>query len=424
MGIPKSLQKTASPKGIPGWLAIGYVVLDRLSSIEGVAALFNRISESPRIGPLLADWAWLPLLVLGIGWLWWVGQEKGGKGDANDLEPPEQGPSGSQSVVPGILAVRQRWPSAEMFHSEGDETYAYWLTGQGQIPDLHSTKNNIELLILPNPSDAKAIANTESMLGLDYDLAEEIVEMTAKAKKKNVTVKWQTMPFTGVAMTFVNPTLPEGWLLLDPMALRLDKEERPFFRMNRSDSPDEFDALWRAFQSIAEDHTLEPGDLSAMEEAIRTWYRKFGQGAMQAVMTVFSATTRGPFSETAIQENESGHSLLSGCLGALSRGDVQRAGDADAVLSELKGDPASSLLEWLSAYDHLLMTASTVRSVGDHDRQSGEPFVSWLEKHEAMREALLDMLDSASFDSIRERARKLANVDGQYANLKPSGSNK
>ncbi len=156
--------------------------------------------------------------------------------------------------------------------------------------------------------------------------------------------------------------------------------------------------------------------------AIRAWYRKFGTEAMTAGITAFHAAIGGPFAERIIREKEGGYPL-SNCLEALSRGDASLASAADAKIREVRNDAEAieALLGWLEAYGHLLATGAIVLRTSDFERMDRTPYLALQQKYAAMRESLLDSLDSPAFDEVRSKISALVPPTTPFSHVKPSG---
>lgn len=58
---------------VPGWLAVGWTVVEKAGDIDFLVSLYSRIPGS--IMRFLSEWYWIGLLLFGFVWLWWVGRD-------------------------------------------------------------------------------------------------------------------------------------------------------------------------------------------------------------------------------------------------------------------------------------------------------------------------------------------------------------
>lgn len=333
---------------------------------------------------------------------------------------------GQMTVVPDFLTLQQRWPAARLFHTTDDEVCGYWLTGKGQIPDLHDEKHNIEQIVLPDPDqNPEWLEYWGRALGV-RDLAQDIRDMTEEAQKKGITVMWHTQPFSGLALTFCNPKRPNGWLHIDPLVTKRHKDNRPFFRMERKKNRAEFDAIWASYQEILKEcrrpgpnpqpiappaavpRISAPPGGEAQEDLrlrVKEWWIACGEDAHFAAMKLYGLARSG------IPQNPAVFEGLGYVLDTHVHEPTARAYKRlrDYTQSSTRALEPDLIEDWAFYYAEMIQV---VMRVGRHtegvDFNTENRLDAWRAAHAKLKEKTKDLFGSDAMDPARRALARVA----------------
>lgn len=165
-------------------------------------------------------------------------------------------------LIPDRVALETKYHSTyETFSDTRQRTYGYWLSARGVSGAVKGIRDvNIRAVIFPDPEKSEWIANTESSLSLDYDLANQIKEATRILQGAGTEIYWHgRTPFTGTALTFGNPREKGGWANLDPIWMRIRREvEGPLFRVVKRGNEDEYATFWEIWKKLRDESREAP----------------------------------------------------------------------------------------------------------------------------------------------------------------------
>jgi hypothetical protein len=147
--------------------------------------------------------------------------------------------------------LRRVHPDRWLFARPKDAIYGLWLSGEGVLRDLKPGEHGIKKLIFPDPeTQLQSLTEFEGTTGQTYRLPETIGDMTKRAQGLGIKVRWYG-GFTGVAMTFGNPTSScKRWLHIEPILPHGDPGSRPHFRIDRWTSKKAYEAYWTTFKEL------------------------------------------------------------------------------------------------------------------------------------------------------------------------------